>query len=505
MNMKNNKKYTEIVDKLKNEYILALAILIIMLLLNQSIVQHSLYTQQNDSHIINLAGRQRMLSQRISKAAFGLYTSTNNIDESLYLGELKASIKIFQDSHAKLIKGDKNLYLQFKNNSNITELYDSLQPSYNAILNAGKNIITLSSNPSYNKESLLPSLEILKNKEGEFLRFMDEIVFQYDSLFKDKIMRIRVIEIIILLVSFLILALEVIFILRPALIKAKTSMEEIDGFFKANIDLLYIADADGNFIKLNKTFETLLGYTVEELEGKNFISMVHEDDKEETLKVIESLYKQNTLFAFVNRYRCKDGSYKFLEWRAKPNGKYLYSSGRDITRRKIREKQLRESAFTDQLTGLFNRHYLDEILPEKLKNSDLNNEPISMLILDIDHFKKVNDTFGHPIGDEVLKETAAITLNNIRNSDIMVRLGGEEFVVLMDGTTEDEAFIVAEKLRKVIEDYTNPIVGKYTASFGVAERARYESFNSWYQRLDDALYAAKDGGRNSVVMAKCKK
>ena len=296
--------------------------------------------------------------------------------------------------------------------------------------------------------------------------------------------------------------------------------KEIEGFLKVNLDMLCVADTDGKLHKVNKKFEHVLGYTVDELEGTSFMNLVHEEDVSSTLDAIKDLEEQKTISGFINRYRCKDGSYKYLEWHSQPNGKYVYASIRDITEKKQMEMKLNQTnqelmklteklqkktedletiSNTDKLTGLYNRHYLDKRINKKMENADNNNHPLSMIIMDLDDFKCINDKWGHPIGDVVLKHTAKITSSIIGKSNILVRIGGEEFLVIMPHSTINDGLAVAEKIRKTLENTEYPIAGKVTASFGVAERLQFESFCSWYKRVDEALYQAKESGRNRVV------
>lgn len=166
---------------------------------------------------------------------------------------------------------------------------------------------------------------------------------------------------------------------------------------------------------------------------------------------------------------------------------------------KKKAEELEYLSYHDQLTGIYNRHFFDTIIAEKMDKADKLNKPISMAILDIDHFKHVNDTWGHPVGDEVLKLTAKTTSDVNDESDFLVRLGGEEFVVLMPYTEIEAATFKAEKIRAAIEEKHHPVTGKQTVSIGVAERLKYESFKNWYRRMDESLYRAKQGGRNQVV------
>lgn len=172
---------------------------------------------------------------------------------------------------------------------------------------------------------------------------------------------------------------------------------------------------------------------------------------------------------------------------------------REIMNRIKAEERLKNATLTDPLTGLKNRRYLDAIIEKEMERSDRYHLPLSFITLDLDHFKRINDTWGHPVGDEVLKQTASIIQSMIRKADILVRLGGEEFIILLPQIDLTGANEVAEKIRKALENNAHSIVGKYTASFGVVERKPGESYKSLYKRVDDALYLAKSQGRNCVV------
>lgn len=166
-----------------------------------------------------------------------------------------------------------------------------------------------------------------------------------------------------------------------------------------------------------------------------------------------------------------------------------------------KNETLRNIANTDELTGAYNRHYFDKVIITELERNNRYYESLSLIIFDIDHFKKVNDTWGHSTGDEVLVKVANNIKENIRKPDVFIRWGGEEFTILLPQTNLDGAIVVANKLRVLLENLEHPNVGKVTASFAVAERLSGEIFENWFQRLDSALYKAKDSGRNCVVAA----
>jgi diguanylate cyclase (GGDEF)-like protein len=164
-------------------------------------------------------------------------------------------------------------------------------------------------------------------------------------------------------------------------------------------------------------------------------------------------------------------------------------------------KSLELRATTDPLTRLFNRAKFDEALVHELGRSQRYHTPLSLVVYDIDHFKKVNDRFGHPMGDSVLLRMAELVSGEIRNSDLLARWGGEEFVVLLPDTGGEMARLVAEKLRLVIAQATFDRVGTVTCSFGVAACSDTDTPDSLISRADDALYRAKLNGRNRVELA----
>ncbi len=168
-----------------------------------------------------------------------------------------------------------------------------------------------------------------------------------------------------------------------------------------------------------------------------------------------------------------------------------------------KEEMLSRAALTDELTGLYNRHYLDLTSGDLLARSDRYGEPLAMAIVDLDHFKAINDTWGHPAGDEALRHVAGVMGQHIRAADILARIGGEEFVIIMPQTSLDGARTAGEQLRNAIRNspMPPPVSGLHTASVGIAERQPGESFRNWYRRADEALYRAKQNGRDRVETA----
>ena len=158
---------------------------------------------------------------------------------------------------------------------------------------------------------------------------------------------------------------------------------------------------------------------------------------------------------------------------------------------------LRKFAYIDSLTGIANRHQIDFWLENKIMNGKENKESFSIIFFDIDHFKQINDTYGHKIGDSVLKELAALIVKNLSAKDLFGRWGGEEFIVITNAKEKD-AYTLAEQLRQQVSEHDFKDAGKLTASFGVTVSRVSDTIDSILNRADKGLYQSKEAGRNQV-------
>ena len=166
---------------------------------------------------------------------------------------------------------------------------------------------------------------------------------------------------------------------------------------------------------------------------------------------------------------------------------------------------IRMESRIDPLTELANRKHFDEMMSEAIRNSAQRGEPLSLLMVDIDHFKSFNDTFGHTTGDQVLRLVAMSLKQNIKGQDLAARYGGEEFAIVLPNTALKPAIAVAEQLRRTVmakelrKKSTGEIIGRITISIGAASLLEYDTSETLIERADNRLYAAKRGGRNQVV------
>jgi diguanylate cyclase (GGDEF)-like protein/PAS domain S-box-containing protein len=375
---------------------------------------------------------------------------------------------------------------------------------------------------------------------------------------------------------------------------------QYENFFSVNLDLLCIADVNGNFVKVNKEWEEVLGYTSEELEKRTFLEFVHPDDYERTIRTLNTLSGKKDVRNFVNRYRSKDGSYRYIEWKSHPYGDWIYASARDITEevylelqlnekdqlmktifenapvgiwitypsgkptfmnkytkenfaateeeiiqcrltdqetneqdgpkyyeetitykdgkkhtletvktklftkdgsvlgtlgiglditsRKIFENEVLYLSYHDQLTGVFNRRFYEE---ELIRMDTMDNYPITLVMADVNGLKLANDAFGHALGDKLLVTFANILIRECRAEDIIARIGGDEFVLLLPNTSIKQAEKIVERIHAAA---SNTFVDKImlSVSFGLKTKTTLEDdFDKIYKQAEDAMYRRK--------------
>jgi len=162
------------------------------------------------------------------------------------------------------------------------------------------------------------------------------------------------------------------------------------------------------------------------------------------------------------------------------------------------QQELEDRAYRDELTQIYNRRYFEEEFDREIARYQREKRPLSIFMLDIDKFKNINDNYGHQIGDEILKGLVNIIKDNIRAVDIFARWGGEEFICILPNTILQDAVLVAQHLREIIEKYNFIDNISVTCSFGVAEFNQGDTKESVVKKVDNALYLAKEGGRNRV-------
>jgi len=256
----------------------------------------------------------------------------------------------------------------------------------------------------------------------------------------------------------------------------------------------------GIILEVSEAFCKISGYTKEELIGKSHNIVRHPDIPSSLYKEMWATLKKGISWYGEIKNRRKDGSAYWMETIIEPRYNEEYSLvGYTAIRHDITDKKrVEELSITDRLTGLYNRLKLDELFAQYISIAKRHQTPLSIILLDIDKFKSVNDTYGHQVGDSLLQAIAKLLKVNVRLEDAVGRWGGEEFLILLPSSNMEAAHVLAEKLRGVIEAEDFAYVGSCTASFGVATYHLNDDETSMVARADKCLYLAKENGRNRV-------
>lgn len=274
--------------------------------------------------------------------------------------------------------------------------------------------------------------------------------------------------------------------------------------FDATSEPVVITDLRGRIVFANRAFSELTGHPPEALLGRTHRELGVEDEDEGFCAAMPGVLATGQAFRGRSVGRRRDGSTFHWEQsislvRAESGQPtHVVGASRDVSDHVRREDALREAASRDKLTGLFNRRHGEHLLGTAFGEAQGSGRPLAVLLCDVDHFKQVNDRFGHAAGDRVLVDVARILRQSVRGSDVVVRWGGEEFLVVLPGCGPAPALELAERIRRRVADHEDAEVGKVSASIGVASFAGDEAIDALLGRADDALYAAKRGGRNRV-------
>jgi len=295
--------------------------------------------------------------------------------------------------------------------------------------------------------------------------------------------------------------------------------------------IVSICDAAGRITYANRKFTEISQYSLAELIGHDHRQLNSGHHPREFFQEMWRIIGSGVTWHGLLKNRRKDGTFYWVETTIVPflneQGKpYQYVSVRtDITLIKEaeevlhrskeeleqmvaeqtaelreREAELHKLATTDTLTGIANRRRFNLALDAELLRADRHDIPLAIILMDIDHFKRINDTYGHPTGDSVLVEFARVVEANIRASDLFARWGGEEFIIMAPHVEGESARVLAEKLRESVAQFPFTEVGTTTCSIGATTYRAGESEQELLARVDVALYQAKQNGRNRVVM-----
>lgn len=286
--------------------------------------------------------------------------------------------------------------------------------------------------------------------------------------------------------------------LRENLLFLQTLLESIP-------NPIFYKDKNGIYIGCNTAFiefsgykkEEIIGYTVYDINPEEFADIHYKADMELLTNKGKQVYE--TKFETFEGIQRDVILTKATFVNAKNEVAGLIGVITDITARKEMEENLKIISTTDHLTKLCNRIKFNQALNDEINRVKRYHNDLSIIMFDIDHFKKVNDNFGHPVGDEILITLSALVKSMARNTDIVARWGGEEFIILTKDTDIKGAAMLAERIREKIQEHHFEKVNSITCSFGVTGFLENDDMNTLILRADTALYKAKNTGRNRVV------
>ncbi|KIL97985.1 GGDEF/response regulator receiver domain protein [Paramagnetospirillum magnetotacticum MS-1] len=284
----------------------------------------------------------------------------------------------------------------------------------------------------------------------------------------------------------------------------------VESLLEAVPNPLWWKDIDGRYLGYNGAFRELHQISATDWVGRTTAEMVNAEFAAISAKADVKALADTGRIQFeahleVAPEKALDVVVNKTVWRARdkrPEG--VIGVMLDITERKRMEAELRRLATTDVLTGIFNRRHFMEMARNEVDRARRHGRPMVALMLDIDHFKRINDTYGHPVGDVAIKALADVCTEIVRHEDVLGRLGGEEFAIVLTETDLDGALLVAERLRLAVAAIRIPAeqgIVAFTTSIGVAERLETDTtIDSMLSRADMALYSAKRSGRNKVAV-----
>lgn len=495
--------------RLSARYILALIIIAMLVSGGHFVMVRALTEADSDSRIINLAGRQRMLSQRLVKTLGELtLVEPSRPAQELHEG-LMSDLDGWERTHVGLQVGSPELGLPPASDPGIAAMLAELDGVVDAL---GALIRQSVDNGVLADPALMREAHALSY---DFVTRMDSIVFGWEALSEEKVVGLKRIAQAIWLLALLTLAAEAALIFRPFARQLSRShrdlqlrardLDRLAMVARRTTNAVIITDEKYAIQWVNEGFTRITGYTAEEVIGHSPAMFQSHETDPEAIATMRSRLGDGLGCRVEVLNRRKDGRQIWLDLDIQPlhdeAGRLtgFISIQSDITERRT----LQYHASTDVLTGLPNRRRFFERLQEEHKRSERNQSVGALLILDIDHFKRVNDDYGHAAGDKVLLTLADAIRRTIRQTDFPGRLGGEEFGIILPDTDLQAAGHLAERLREQVEAQRTEIDGSalsVTISIGLATLGPGRDIADVFQLADQALYQAKGAGRNRVVV-----
>ena len=500
---KNILKTDEGFKYINKRYAAALLATATLLLISQIVIQLTITNMKSDSRVVNISGRQRMLSQRITKCALGIYLAPSDEDRKRQLVELALSKDLWRKSHLGLRYGDEELGLPGDNSPEVVNLFETMQPHYYAIITAADTIVNKAGFAEGDRADLLREIRIMQEHERDFLTSMDKTVFQYDSESNRKMFHLQILEFSILFIALIVLAFEWRVVFKPAQREIKEGFDimrkneaYLTQLFETAPTITVLFDAVSlKVVKCNamavQLFREWLGVEVDgnTVFGDIFHGPGDRDLAERLCMKIRAEKEFSNLEVGLAEGKIVLLSAKTVE----SGGKTLYLVGvSDIT-------TIKHIATFDSMTAMLNRRAGLELLTFLFEESGKNEAPLVICFIDIDRLKFVNDLYGHQEGDWYIKMVAATILDVTGERYKGLRYGGDELLLITEDPDLDafEAKIgeIGRRLVAIGHSHFKPYTMSISHGFATYPNNDIDTVNEFIEEADMAMYEHKKAKR----------
>ncbi len=285
--------------------------------------------------------------------------------------------------------------------------------------------------------------------------------------------------------------------------RLRNKKNELEIIFNTSLHGIAVMTLDTKHIQVNEQYCKLFGYPCNELLQLSCYDLTDSEALSKAKKIFEQVLLDGAIEDYERLCNIKNGEKRWIKSSINlmPDREHFLMVSEDVTEGHQLLQHIQEQSITDELTQLHNRKALNKQLKYMIDQYHQHGITFSMLMLDIDFFKSINDTYGHQMGDDVLVALSKEMMATVRKTDYVYRFGGEEFVILLTGATLNDAAVFAEKLRALVKKNIQCIENKeITISIGVSEFRKTDTKDSFFKRADENLYRAKESGRNKVII-----
>jgi len=495
--------------RLRVRYIIALTLIATLTVISQWVVQLTIAAELHDSRVVNIAGRQRMLSQKIAKSCHYLLAAGTDEERAAHRSQIEAALSLWQRAHAGLQNGDDELGLPGRNSAQITALFQRLNPDYLAVVDATGAVLAARDGSDAQHQAV----RRVSEREPAFLQGMEAIVFLYDSEAKDKVNFARRLELGLAALTLVVLVLEARLIFAPAVRRLRHDMRrqeqhetDLETLFAASPTAMFLIDeANLGIVRGNGKAETLMGCGAEGFVGRPIGEFVDEkyDANRAFLEKIRSGDSLNEYeILLIDAHRCTIEALASSCRVHYARKRHLVIGITNISEIKKAQQTLQYYATFDEMTGLVNRRTGLKMLGTEMDRARRDKNPLAVCFVDVDGLKATNDQFGHQEGDWVIRTIAGVLLASIRGGDVALRLGGDEFLLILHDCLEAQAQQLVERVEIRLQQFVAEEGRPYqaSASFGVAlyDPDRHANAETLVAEADGRMYSAKNAKRSGA-------